>query len=69
MTLDFSGGIIISYNKYGFINQPWWLGGLEVEQWSDNRTLSIWWINPRLGYAYYMVPMDPLSYVHPECVK
>ena len=34
-------------------------GGLKVEQWSDNRTLSRW-INPRLRHAYYMVPMDPL---------
>ena len=52
-----------------YFNLNYSSGGLEVEQWSDNTELSLSrWINPRLGDAYYMVPMDPLCYVCPECV-
>ena len=41
-------------------------GGLEVEQWSDNRTLSISVDQSQLGD--YMVPLDPLCYIRPERV-
>ena len=37
-------------------------GGLEVEQWSDNRNLSISVDRSSLGAHDYMVPMDPLWY-------
>ena len=44
-------------------------GGFEVEQWSDNRNLSILVDQSPLGGMHdYMVPMDPLCYVHPGCV-
>ena len=45
-------------------------GGLEVEQWSDNRFLSISVDQiPAWGmHDWYLVPMDPLCYVRPVCV-
>ena len=43
-------------------------GGLEVEQWSDNRTLSILVDQSPLGAHDYMAPLDPLCYVRHGCV-
>ena len=43
-------------------------GGLEVEQWSNNRTVSISVDQSPLEVCMINGPMDPLCYVRPGCV-
>ena len=50
------------------INNESTRGGLEVEQWSDNRTLYLGGSIPAWGMHDYMVPMNPLCYVLLGCV-